>query len=66
MKKALLIVGLAAASLLSGCLVVYEEHRVVRPPHVIYGPPCGVVEVVPVPPPHWHYHPPHRHPRHWR
>ncbi len=56
MKKVLLIVGLAAtSSLLGGCVAVYEEHRAVRHPHVIYGPPCGVVEVVPVPPPHWHH-----------
>jgi len=63
MKKALWIVGLAAAALLlSGCLVVYEEHRAPRHPHVVYGPPCGVVEVIPAPPPppHWHRHH-HRH-----
>jgi hypothetical protein len=57
MKKALLIVGLAAvASLLGGCITVHEEHRALRHPHVIYGPPCGVVEVVPVPPPHRYHH----------
>ncbi len=63
MRKVLLIVGLAAASLLGGCVAVYEEHRAVRHPRVIYGPPCGVVEVVPVPPPHYHHY--HRYPRHW-
>jgi hypothetical protein len=63
MRRMLLIGGLAAtASLLSGCMIIpCEEDHLVRPPCVIYGPPCGVVEVVPVPPceprPYWHaYH----------
>ncbi|MCU0913722.1 MAG: hypothetical protein MUC88_04055 [Planctomycetes bacterium] len=58
MKKVLWIVGLAAAAwLVSGCLVVYEEYRAPRHPHVIYGPPAGVVEVIPAPPPpYWHRH----------
>jgi hypothetical protein len=56
MKKLLLIgVLVAASTLVSGCLAVYEEHRAVRPPHVIYGPPHRVVEVVPAPP-HWRHH----------
>ncbi len=61
MKKILLIIGLSVvAPLLGGCVAVYEEHRAVRPPHVIYyGPPCGVVEVVPAPPPYWHGPPRH-------
>jgi hypothetical protein len=61
MKKVLLSIALAAASVLGGCIVVEEDH-VVRHPQGIYGPPCGVVEVVPVPPPHWHGPP--RHHRH--
>jgi hypothetical protein len=63
MRKLLLIGGLAAvASLLSGCMIIScGDDYVVRPPCVIYGPPCGVVEVVPPPPcppppPHWHSH----------
>jgi hypothetical protein len=62
MRKMLLIGGLAAAaSLLNGCMIIScEEHHAPRPPCVIYGPPCGVVEVVPVPPyeprPYWHEH----------
>ena len=62
MNKMLLIaMALAAASLLGGCLAVHEEHRAVRHPHVIYGPPHHVVEVVPVPPPHHGYgYPRHR------
>jgi hypothetical protein len=55
-KMLLMILALAAASLLSGCVAVYEEHRAVRHRHMIYGPPCGVVEVVPVPPPYYHHH----------
>ncbi len=55
-KMLLMIMALAAASLLGGCVMVHEEHRAVRHQPVIYGPPCGVVEVVPVPPPHWHHH----------
>jgi hypothetical protein len=61
MRKMLLIGGLAAAaSLLNGCVIIScREHHVVPPPCVIYGPPCGVVEVVPVSPcppprPYWH------------
>ncbi len=52
MKKMLLIAALGAAiSLLSGCVIVSDhEHHAVRPPHVIYGPPCGPVEVIPAPP----------------
>ena len=58
MKKVLLTIGLAVvASLLGGCVAVYEEHRAVRHPHVIYhGPPHGVVKVVPVPPPPRHHY----------
>ena len=51
--KNMLLIGVlaAAASLLSGCVIIScDEDHVVRPPCVIYGPPCDVVEIVPVPP----------------
>lgn len=70
MRKLLLIGGLAAAlSLLGGCMIIdCDDDHMGPPPCVIYGPPCGVVEVVPVlpcePRPYWHgyyYH----HGRRW-
>jgi hypothetical protein len=57
-KVLVILMELAAAWLLGGCVAVHEEHRAMRHPHVIYGPPHEVVEVVPVPPPHGHGHRP--------
>jgi hypothetical protein len=64
MKKMLLTGGLiAAASLLSGCMVIScDEHRAPRHPHIVCPPPGAVVEVVPVPryppgPPRHGHHP---------
>ena len=71
MKNLLLIAGLAAvASLLSGCVIIScKEHHVVRPPCVIYSPPCDVVEVVPAPAcepgPYWHGYYYHYYGRRW-
>jgi hypothetical protein len=58
-KMLLIVIAWAAAFLLGGCVAVHEEHRAIGHPHVIYGPPRGVVEVVrvPPPPPHWHGRP---------
>ena len=53
MKKMLLILmALAVASLLGGCVVVDEHQHAVRHRH-FYGPPAGVI-VVPGPAPHHH------------
>jgi hypothetical protein len=51
MKKMLLTGGLiAAAALLSGCMVIScDEQRLVRRPCVIGSPPCRVVGVVVIP-----------------
>jgi hypothetical protein len=55
-KLLAILLGLIAASLLGGCMAVYEEHRHVHHPHgYYYGPPRGVV-VVPAPPRHRGYY----------
>jgi hypothetical protein len=53
-KMLLIIIALAAASVLGGCVMVHEGHRAEGYRH-FDGPPAGVI-VVPGPPPHHHHH----------
>ena len=62
-KMLWIVMALAAASLLGGCVAVHEEHR--GPRHQHGGPPPRVIVV---PAPHGEHGPPpqDRRPREWR